>query len=190
MRVEDFGELYLHRPGEVAMHSQMKVRTAVTLFVLLLFALGPVIFARVVAADDSVTQKKNIDEYITLLRENVRQERAQITAAVLQLTPEESKKFWPIYDVYEAALTKLSDSRIQNLRNFATNYDQLTDERIDHSMKEELDLRKQRNELMTRFYERVKQSLGAETAARFLLIESQIELIADLQLDSMLPIGG
>jgi hypothetical protein len=44
-----------------------------------------------------VTQKKNIDQYIALLRENVRQQRVQITGAVLQLTPEESKKFWPIY---------------------------------------------------------------------------------------------
>jgi len=31
--------------------------------------------------------------------------------------------------------------------------------------------------------------MGSETAARFLLIESQIENIADLQLDSMLPTG-
>ena len=108
----------------------------------------------------------------------------------MQLTPEESKNFWPIYDEFLAALNKLNDSRIQNLRTFATNYSQMTDEKTDHLMKEELNLRKQRDELMTRFYERVNQSLGAETAARFLLIESQIELIADLQLESMLPIGG
>ena len=106
------------------MHSELKVRNTRTLFVLLLFlALGPAIFTRVVAAsDDSVTQKKNIDQYITLLRENVRQQRAQITGAVMQLTPEESKKFWPIYDEYQTALTKLNDSRIQNLKTYATNY--------------------------------------------------------------------
>src|SRR5215475_14225817 len=168
------------------MHSQMKVR-ARTLFVLLLFALGTVVVGRVVAGSkDSVTQKKNIDQYITLLRENVRQQRAQITGAAMQLTPEESKKFWPIYDEYQTALTKLNDSRIQNLRTFATNYPQMTDEKSDQLMKEELNLRKHRDELMTHFYEQVKQSLGSETAARFLLIESQIDLIADLQLDSVL----
>jgi hypothetical protein len=173
------------------MRTQKKVRTAGTLFVLLLFVLGPVVFGQVAgASDDSATQKKNIDQYITLLRENVRQQRAQITGGVLQLTPDESRKFWPIYEEYQAALTKLNDSRIQNLRTFATNYSQLTDEKTDHLMKEELNLRKQRDELLTHFYERVKKSLGVETAARFLLIESQIELIADLQLDSMLPIGG
>ena len=57
-------------------------------------------------------------------------------------------------------------------------------------MKEDLNLRKQLDELLARTYERVKQSLGAVTAARFLQIESQLQLIIDLQLDSVLPTGG
>jgi hypothetical protein len=171
------------------MQSQMKVRNAGTIVLLFLFALAPVFIGRLLAASlDSNSEKKNIDEYIILLRENVRQQRAQITGAVMQLTPEESKKFWPIYDEYQAALNKLNDSRIQNLKTYATNYGQMTDQKTDYVMKQELNLRKQRDELLARFYERFKP-MGSETAARFLLIESQIEHIADLQLDSMLPTG-
>jgi len=172
------------------MHSQMKVRNAGTIVLLFLFALAPIFAGRPVAAsNDSNSEKKNIDLYITLLRENVRQERAQLTGAVMQLTPEESKKFWPIYDEYLAALAKLNDSRIQNLKAYSAGYGRLTDEQTDHMIKEELNLRKQRDELLARFYERFKP-LGSETAARFLLVQSQLDLIADLQLDSMLPIGG
>jgi len=171
------------------MPSQMKVRNAGTIVLLFLFALAPVFIGRLLAASlDSNSEKKNIDEYIILLRENVRQQRAQITGAVMQLTPEESKKFWPIYDEYQAALNKLNDSRIQNLKTYATNYGQMTDQKTEYVMKQELNLRKQRDELLARFYERFKP-MGFETAARFLLIESQIEHIADLQLDSMLPTG-
>src|SRR5262249_9563936 len=135
-------------------------------------------------------EKKNIDEYIKLLRENVRQQTAQITGAVLQLNPDEAKKFWPLYEEYQTELIQLDDARIQNLKSYASNFAQLTDERADHSIKEDLNLRKQRDELLARSYERVKQSLGAVTAARFLLIESQLQSIIDLQLDSVLPIGG
>jgi len=171
------------------MHGQMKVRNAGTIVLLFLFAIAPVFIGRLLAASlDSNSEKKNIDEYIILLRENVRQQRAQITGAVMQLTPEESKKFWPIYDEYQAALNKLNDSRIQNLKTYATNYGQMTDQKTEYVMKQELNLRKQRDELLGRFYERFKP-MGSETAARFLLIESQIEHIADLQLDSMLPTG-
>ena len=171
------------------MHSQMKVRNAGTIVLLFLFALAPVVIGRLVAASTD-SEKKNIDQYITLLREDVRQQRAQLTGAVMQLTPEESKKFWPIYDEYQAALTKLNDSRMQNLKAYSAGYGRLTDEQTDHMIKEELNLRKQRDELLARSYERVKQSLGAVTAARFLLIESQLQSIIDLQLDSVLPIGG
>ena len=171
------------------MHRQMKVRNAGTIVLLFVFALAFVFIGRLLAASiDSNSEKKNIDEYIVLLRENVRQQRAQITGAVMQLTPEESKKFWPIYDEFLASLNKLNDSRMQNLKTYATNYGQMTDQKTDDVMKQELNLRKQRDELLARFYERFKP-MGSETAARFLLIESQIEHIADLQLDSMLPTG-
>ena len=172
------------------MHSQMKLRNAGTIVLLFLFALAPVFIGRLLAASiDSSSGNKNIDEYIVLLHENVRQQRAQITGAVMQLTPEESKKFWPIYDEFLASLNKINDARIQNLKSYAANYGQITDEKTDDVMKQELSLRKQREDLLAQFYGRFKP-LGSETAARFLLIESQLDLITDLQLDSMLPIGG
>jgi Spy/CpxP family protein refolding chaperone len=173
------------------MHSQVKVRNAGTLFLLSLFVGAALVSGGYAAASiDSRSEKNNIDEYIVLLKENIGQQREQITGAVMQLTPEESKKFWPIYDEYEKALNKLKDSRVQNLKTYVASYGQMTDQKADHVVKEELAFRKQRDELMTRFYERFKQGLGAETAARFLFIESQIELISDLKLDSTLPIGG
>jgi hypothetical protein len=181
------------------MHNKMKMWSAVALVSLLLFASSPVFFARGSgepkssgpAADTktSGTEKKNIDEYVALLRENVRQQSAQITGAMMQLTPEESKKFWPLYDEYQSALYKLNNSRIQNFTN-AGDFAQLTDEKADQLIKEDINLRKQRDELLDRSYERVKQSLGALTAARFVLVESQLQSIIDLQLDSRLPIGG
>jgi len=183
------------------MHDERKTRSAASLFLVLLFASALVVFAggrseelksRGLMTDSlpSTSEKKNIDEYVALLRENVRQQSAQITGAVMQLGPEESEKFWPIYDEYQRALIKLNNSRIRNLGNYVSDFGQLTDERADQLIKEELSLRKQRDELLAQSYERVKQSLGALTAARFLLIESQLQLITDLQLDSRLPTGG
>jgi hypothetical protein len=172
------------------MQRQMKMRNAGTFVLLLLFALVPVVSGVLIAASsDTDTQKKNIDEYIALLRENLSLQRAQITGGVLALTPEESKKFWPIYDEYQKALNKLKDSRIQNFTTYTANYAQMTGDKADQAIKTELNLRKQRDALLAQNYELVKQSLGAETAARFLLIESQIENIADLQLDSLLSVG-
>ena len=47
-----------------------------------------------------------------------------------------------------------------------------------------------RSELLAKYYDRVKQSLGAFTAARFVQVEDQLLLIIDLQIDSSLPLVG
>jgi hypothetical protein len=53
-----------------------------------------------------------------------------------------------------------------------------------------MEFRKQRAELLAGTYERVKQALGAITAARFVVVEDQLLLLIDLQIVSSLPIVG
>jgi hypothetical protein len=48
--------------------------------------------------------------------------------------------------------------------------------------------RKQRSELLAKYYQRVKSALGAITAARFVQIEDQLLSLIDLQVDSSLPV--
>ena len=61
------------------------------------------------ASPDADTQKKNIQEYISLLRSNVRQEKAEIMGSIMALSAADAAKFWPIYSAYDADLTKLND---------------------------------------------------------------------------------
>jgi len=135
-------------------------------------------------------QDKNIQEYIELLRSNVRQEKAQIMGAVMQLDVDQAAKFWPIYSEYDAELTKLNNLRVANIEEYARNYEQMTDAKADELVQKALDFRKQRSELLAKYYGRVKASLGAIEAARFLQIEDQLLLIIDLQITSALPVVG
>ena len=133
---------------------------------------------------------QNIQEYTDLLRTDVRQQKAQIMGAVMQLSAADAAKFWPIYEEYDAALNKLNDQRVANIHEYADAYNQMTDEKADALVQKALAYRKQRSELLAKYYERVKQALGAVTAARFIQIEDQLLLIIDLQIDSSLPIVG
>jgi hypothetical protein len=53
-----------------------------------------------------------------------------------------------------------------------------------------MEFQKQRDELLSKYYLRVKQEMGAITAARFVQVEHQLLLIIDLQINSALPIAG
>jgi methanogenic corrinoid protein MtbC1 len=110
--------------------------------------------------------------------------------AVMVLNAEDAAKFWPIYSEYDTELTKLNDQRVENIKEYARTYNQMTDEKADELIQKSLAYQKQRAELLAKTYERVKQAVGAVTAARFAQVEHQLLLIIDLQIASSLPVVG
>ena len=137
------------------------------------------------ATDD---KEKNIQEYVNLLRSDVRKQKVDIMGTVMQLDPDEAAKFWTIYKEYDAELTKLNDLRVANIQDYANNYDKMTDAKADELVKKAQDYRQQRTALVAKYYERVKESLGAIQAARFVQIEDQLLQLIDLQIESNLPV--
>lgn len=136
------------------------------------------------------TEEQNLKEYITLLRKDVRSQKSAVMSAVMQLDPDQAAKFWPIYRDYDAELTKVNDLRVANIGRYSQTYNHLTDAEADELVQNALAYQKQRMDLLAKYYDRVKQSLGAVTAARFAQVESQLLLIIDLQIDSSLPLAG
>jgi hypothetical protein len=141
-----------------------------------------------VTSPETDTQKKNTQVYINLLRSDVRQQKAEIMGAVMLLSAQDAAKFWPIYSDYDTQLTKLNDQRVENIKEYASAYGQMTDGKADELIQKSMAYQKQRAELLAQTYGKVKQALGAVTAARFAMIEHQLLLIIDLQIVSSLPI--
>lgn len=139
------------------------------------------------AATDS-TQQKNIDKYVELLRTDVRQQKAEIMGAMMLLSADQAAKFWPIYSEYDAELNKLNNLRLANIKEYASNYDNLSDAKADELVQNAMHYQQQRSELLEKYYGRVKESIGAIEAARFVQIENQLLMIIDLRIASSLPV--
>jgi hypothetical protein len=142
------------------------------------------------ASPGADAQKKNIQAYIELLRQDVGQQKAEMMGSVMALSAADAAKFWPIYSEYDAELTKVNDLRVANIQEYARTYAQMTDAKADELIQNAFTYEKQRSELLVKYYGRVKDSVGATTAARFVQIEHQLLLIIDLKLASSLPIVG
>lgn len=132
----------------------------------------------------------NVQEYIKLLRQNVRADKAKLMGGVMQLDADEAAKFWPIYKEYDAELAKLNDLRFANIMEYSKNYTQMTDEKADELVRNALSFLKQRTELLDKYYGRMKEAIGATDAARFVQVEHQLLMIIDLQIASELPVVG
>jgi hypothetical protein len=168
----------------------MKKQKAAWILVLALLVCAPGVRAQDAQTGKQASDSKNIQAYIDLLRLDVRQQKAEMMGAVMQLSAADAAKFWPIYEEYDVELAKLNDLRVANIQEYANTYDQMTDEKADELIQKALSYRKQRSELLTKYYERVRQALGGIEAARFIQVEEQLLLIIDLQIDSSLPVVG
>jgi hypothetical protein len=109
--------------------------------------------------------------------------------SVMLLSAQDAAKFWPIYEDYDTQLTKLNDQRVENIKEYAQNYDDMTDAKADELIQKSIAYQKERAELLAQTYEKVKQALGAVTAARFAMVEHQLLLIIDLKIASSLPVA-
>jgi hypothetical protein len=133
------------------------------------------------------TQRKNVLEYIELLRTDVRGQKDEIMGVLMSLDVDQAAKFWPIYGQYDAELTKLNNLRARNIQDYARDYYQMTAAKADELVQNAFNYRRQRSDILTRYYGRMKDSLGAVEAARFILIEDQLLAVIDLQIASALP---
>src|SRR5260370_16549342 len=78
-----------------------------------------------------ISDQAPFDDDVALFRKDVRSLRKQIIAANLDLTDTEAQQFWPIYDRYTAEMRKLFDRKFEVLKEYAANYDTITDEQAD-----------------------------------------------------------
>jgi len=134
------------------------------------------------------TRDANLRAYTTLLRSDLRAQTTAIVAGVMQFSEAEDAAFWPIYREWEVELAKINDDRLAGIKEYAANYNTLTDAVADRLAQAALELEGRRQALKVKYYDRLKSALSPKTAARFFQVENQILLLLDLQIASSLPI--
>jgi hypothetical protein len=139
-------------------------------------------------AVETKNREANIKTYITLLRQDIKKGKVAVLTEMMELTPEEASKFWPVYNEYDKELTRMADERLALIRVYAENHGSMTDQQVTEMGRKVLDLESRRTELKKRYFDRLSQALTPKIAGRFLQIENQLLMILDLQVASSLPI--
>src|SRR3974390_369404 len=99
------------------------------------------------SADTPPPQKEkltDVDQAIKQMRAEVGQDRRDIVAASMLLTPEEGKSFWPLYDQYRAEQHKLGDRKVRLIKDFVATRETMTDEQAEKLRNEAFAIEKQR----------------------------------------------
>jgi len=151
---------------------------------------APLLLVTAATAQDNAAatdRGQNIEAYVLLLRSDVDARRDAIVKVILQLNDADAAKFWPAYKEFEAERAKLDSAEAALIREYAKNYETMTDARADELLAKSFKIYAQRVELKRKYFDRVKVATSAVTAAKFIEVENQLEAVAGLQAASVLP---
>jgi polyhydroxyalkanoate synthesis regulator phasin len=137
---------------------------------------------------DPQSQDLNIRAYIELLRSDLRGQKVAVIAEVMSFTEDEGVKFWPIYQEYQGEMAKLMDRKLAGIKDYAVNYEKMTQEKAKEITDLALQLESDRVGVKKKYIDRMRQALSSKTAGRFLQVENQIQFLMDLQIASSLPV--
>jgi len=132
---------------------------------------------------------QDADSYIEVLKSEIKTDKKAIIIETMQFTEQQSAAFWPVYNEFEYELEKLSNKRIANIKDFAANYDSLTDKKADELIKTSFSFQNDRLDLNEKYYKKFADVLTPIVAAKYMQLENQIQLILDLSIAANLPLA-
>jgi hypothetical protein len=138
---------------------------------------------------DRQAKQQQVDEAsIDLMRQDIRSERKKIIAANMPLTETEATKFWPVYDRYIGETIKVNDVRYAIIKEYAQNYQSMTDAQANSFVKRWVALDKDNTELRLRYIPEFEKVISPKKTALFFQLDRRIALMIELQLASQIPV--
>lgn len=97
-------------------------------------------------------------------------------------------KFWAIYDEYEDARLALAEERYKVLLEYAGNYVNYSDARLEKVMGKSVKIRKQMEKLLEKYYKRIKKECDVKAASQFYMVQRYFDSQIRTQILGNLPI--
>jgi Spy/CpxP family protein refolding chaperone len=140
------------------------------------------------SASESGGQSNNIsDQDIEMLRSDIRAQRKQITAQNLSLTADEATKFWPIFDQYRQEAIKPNDERWAVIKDYAANYNTMTDAQAQDYIKRSTAVDQQLLALRMKYVPVFEKVISPKKTALWYQIDRRIDLLINLQFSTVIP---
>lgn len=133
-------------------------------------------------SDNSSVTDASSDQYLQLLRKDVRSLKKQIVAANMDLTDSEAEKFWPIYDQYATEVARIYDSKLALIQEFSQNNDTMTGDQAEAYLRKRASVEESIMQLRLKYIPIFRKVLSGRETALFFQIDWRLGLMIDLQL--------
>jgi hypothetical protein len=133
-------------------------------------------------------EELTIDQQVALIRSLSEAQRQATMAANVVLTEAEGAKFWPLYREYRNSVAKINDKMIALLKDYADNFEAMTDAKAKAYTSDYLSVQKARIDLKSQYVGKFDKVLKPVTTARVLQIETKLDSMVDAGLAKTIPL--
>ena len=124
----------------------------------------------------------NPDDFIELLRKDVRSQKKQIIAENMDLSDAEAVKFWPVYDQYAVELSRIYDTKLALLNDYAENYSSMTGEQAENYIRRRAEVEQSIMQLRLKYVPAFRKVLTGRETALFYQLDWRLGLAIDVEL--------
>jgi len=130
------------------------------------------------------------DSTMQILLEKIKADKKLLVAQNMGLNDAEAKKFWPVYDAYQAELKKINQRVAALIQDYADAYnnDTMTDAKAKKMINEMIVIDQAEASMKKSFVPKLYKALPAVKAARYLQIENKIRAALRYELADAVPL--
>jgi hypothetical protein len=129
-------------------------------------------------------------EDVKAARELIDTERDMSLIINLDLTPEESKEFWPLYEEYRQKVRNVRGRKVSLIEAYAERYRAGTvdDEFAEMAIKDALKIQLETVKIRQKYWKKFRRIIPAKKAARFYQLENKMDTEIDFVLSGGVPL--
>ena len=152
--------------------------------VALLFLLGFTSFGEGFAAETLNPEHEDIGVDF----KDFSEKRRALIREHLHLTPEMSKRFWPLYDQYQSHLDHFRLKRREVLFDLGKGLDGMSDEEAKEYVMDRLELDEKRAEITRHYFKELATFMSYRNPALYIQLETKIRVFVEAGIEESIPL--
>jgi len=125
-----------------------------------------------------------------ILAQKIKADKKLVVAANMELTEDEAKGFWPVYEAYQKDLQGINQRLLGAIKNYADAYNKgpVSDETAKQLINEAIAIEDAEVKLKRSYLPKLEKVIPGMKVARYIQIENKIRAIAKYELAAQIPL--
>jgi len=125
-----------------------------------------------------------------ILAQKIKADKKLVVAANMQLTEDEAKGFWPVYDAYQKDLQGINKRLVGAIKSYAAAYNKgpVSDETAKKLINEAIAIEEAEVKLKRSYVPKLEKVVPGMKVARYIQIENKIRAIGKYELAANIPL--